>query len=139
MKTSELKNLIKEAVLDAIRDQMKDLLLEAFKALKTTIQETRTPQTDYKPTFTQPTFDAREKYANILGESAMGFTSRYIKQLNPAVADPANGNFSLPTVNIQIGQNFELFYLCHKNFKFIIQTVLNPIKYTCYNFFHTLG
>ncbi len=42
-----------------------------LKSYKTTIQEMLTPQTDYKPTFTQPTFDAREKYANILGETAM--------------------------------------------------------------------
>ena len=46
MKTSELKQLIKEAVRDAIRDEMKDILLEALKTPKTSIQETRTPQTD---------------------------------------------------------------------------------------------
>ena len=93
MKTSELKQLIKEAVRDAIRDEMKDILLEALKTPKTSIQETQTTQTDYKPTFTQPTFDAREKYANILGETAMSFTSRDINPFNPsAVGDPVNGN-----------------------------------------------
>ena len=93
MKTSELKQLIKEAVRDAIRDEMKDILLEALKTPKTSIQETQTTQTDYKPTFTQPTFDAREKYANTLGETAMSFTSRDINQFNPSVVgDPVNGN-----------------------------------------------
>ena len=53
------------------------------------IQPIETP----KPTFTQPTFDAREKYANILGETAMSFTSRDVNQFNPAaVGDPVNGN-----------------------------------------------
>jgi hypothetical protein len=95
MKTSELKQLIKEAVRDAIRDEMKDILLEALKTPKTTIRENHTPTTtpEYKPTFTQPTFDAREKYANILGETAMSFTSRDVNQFNPAaVGDPVNGN-----------------------------------------------
>lgn len=93
MKTSELKQLIKEAVRDAIRDEMKDILLEALKTPKTSIQETHTSQPDYKPTFTQPTFDAREKYASILGETAMSFTSRDINQFNPSsVGDPVNGN-----------------------------------------------
>jgi hypothetical protein len=93
MKTSELKQLIKEAVRDAIRDEMKDILLEALRSPKTTIQETHTPQTDFQPTFTPPTFDAREKYANILGETAMSFTSRDVNPFNPStVGDPVNGN-----------------------------------------------
>ena len=95
MKTSELKQLIKEAVRDAIRDEMKDILLEALKSQKTSIQETRThiPSTDYKPTFTEPTFNAREKYASILGETALSFTSKDVNTFNPnAVGDPINGN-----------------------------------------------
>jgi hypothetical protein len=95
MKTSELKQLIKEAVRDAIRDEMKDILLEALKAPKTTIRENYTqPSTpEYKPTFTQPTFDVKRRYDEILGETAMNFTSGDVPRFSPsAVGDPVNGN-----------------------------------------------
>jgi hypothetical protein len=95
MKTSELKQLIKEAVRDAIRDEMKDILLEALKTPKTTIQEIHTqPSTpEYKPTFTQPTFDMRQKYSEMLGETAMNFTSGDVPRFSPSsVGDPVNGN-----------------------------------------------
>ena len=95
MKTSELKQLIKEAVRDAIRDEMKDILLEALKTPKTTIRENHTPTTtpEYKPTFTQPTFDVKRRYDEILGETAMNFTSGDVSRFSPSSAgDPVNGN-----------------------------------------------
>jgi len=39
MKTSELKQLIKEAVREAIQDELKDILLEAVKSTKTIVRE----------------------------------------------------------------------------------------------------
>ena len=98
MKTSELKQLIKEAVRDAIRDEMKDILLEALKTPKTTIRENHTPTStpEYKPTFTQPTFDVKRRYDEILGETAMNFTSGDISRFSPSsVGDPVNGNLGM--------------------------------------------
>ena len=40
MKTAELKNIIKEAVREAIQEELKDILLEAVRAPKAPIQET---------------------------------------------------------------------------------------------------
>jgi hypothetical protein len=39
MKTAELKNLIKEAVREAIQEELKDILLEAVRSPKAPIQE----------------------------------------------------------------------------------------------------
>lgn len=41
MKVDQLKNLIKEAVREAIQEELKDILLEAVRAPKTTVVETR--------------------------------------------------------------------------------------------------
>ena len=94
MKTSELKQLIKEAVREAIQDELKDILLEAVKSTKTIVRESYTPQPETpKPTFTQPTFDMRQKYSEMLGETAMSFTSGDVPRFSPsAVGDPVNGN-----------------------------------------------
>jgi hypothetical protein len=40
MKPSELKSFIKEAVREAIQEELKDILLEAVRAPKAPIQET---------------------------------------------------------------------------------------------------
>jgi hypothetical protein len=92
MKTSELKQLIKEAVREAIQDELKDILLEAVKSTKTIVRESYTPQPETpKPTFTQPTMDMRQKYMDTLGETALGFTTRDIP-FSPAGVDPVNGS-----------------------------------------------
>jgi hypothetical protein len=38
MKTTDFKNLIKEAVREAIQEELKDILLEAVRAPKTIVQ-----------------------------------------------------------------------------------------------------
>jgi hypothetical protein len=93
MKTTELKKFIKEAVREAIQEELKDILLEAVRSPKQVVREAynpppRTPE----PSFTQPTMDLRSKYADVLGETAMSFTSNDVAQPFRPQGDPINGN-----------------------------------------------
>ena len=83
MKTAELKNLIKDAVREAIQEELKDILLEAVRLPKAPIQETyqmnNLLQPVNIPTTTQPEKSYAEKkamYADMLNEmKTMSFTS----------------------------------------------------------------
>jgi hypothetical protein len=94
MKTDGLKKLIKEAVREAIQEELKEILLEAVKSPKQTIRESYTPPTRTpEPSFTQPTMDLRSKYKDILGETALSFTSNDVQStFRPQSSDPVNGN-----------------------------------------------
>jgi len=97
MKTDGLKKLIKEAVREAIQEELKDILLEAVRSPKTIVKESYAPTSPTppttNPTFTQPTMDIRQKYKDVLGETALSFTSNDIQQsFRPQVSDPINGN-----------------------------------------------
>lgn len=93
MKKSEFKNLMKEAVREAIQEELKDILLEAVKSptvvqQPTPVMENKTPQ--------QQQMDAkskREAYANILGQTAQSFTTNNVqpKFQAPSGFDAANG------------------------------------------------
>ena len=93
MKTDGLKKLIKEAVREAIQEELKDILLEAVRSPKQIVRESIQPVETPKPTFTQPTMDLRQKYKDVLGETALSFTSNDIQQtIKPQSSDPINGN-----------------------------------------------
>lgn len=93
MKTDGLKKLIKDAVREAIQEELKDILLEAVRSPKTIIKESNQPPETFKPSFTQPTMDLRQKYKDILGETALSFTSNDVQQpFKPQSTDPVNGN-----------------------------------------------
>jgi hypothetical protein len=93
MKTDGLKKLIKEAVREAIQEELKDILLEAVRSPKQIVRESIQPVETPKPTFTQPTMDLRQKYKDVLGETALSFTSNDIQQtFKPQSSDPINGN-----------------------------------------------
>ena len=93
MKTDGLKKLIKEAVREAIQEELKDILLEAVRSSKQIVRESIQPIETPKPTFTQPTMDLRQKYKDVLGETALSFTSNDIQQtFKPQSSDPVNGN-----------------------------------------------
>lgn len=102
MKTDGLKKLIKEAVREAIQEELKDILLEAVKAPKQIVREAynpspRTPE----PSFTQPTIDVRQKYKDVLGETALSFTSNDVQQpFRPQSSDPVNGNLGTGEVGM---------------------------------------
>ncbi len=107
MKSTELKNMIKDAVREAIQEELKDILLEAVKAPKAStvavVQES-VAQTPNQPQQPQMNADQkREAYQNILGEMGNTMTTNNVPQsFNPAGADPING--SLPPGEVDMSQ-----------------------------------
>ena len=57
MKPSEFKTIIKQAVREAIQEELKDILLEAVRGSRSTISEVqyRAPISEYNPTVKSPT------------------------------------------------------------------------------------
>jgi hypothetical protein len=105
MKSTDFKKLIKEAVREAIQEELKDILLEAVRTPKTLVKESFTPTPvpfqPPTPTFTQPTMDARKAYADIMNETMMSFTSQDVQQpFRPQSTDPINGNLGTGEVGM---------------------------------------
>jgi hypothetical protein len=101
MKTSTFKKMIKDAVKEAIQEELKDILLEAVKSPKQNITESHNPvNLSSKP----PTVDLRNGYMDILNETALGFTSKDVAQpFNPKVGgDSING--TLPEGELSMDQ-----------------------------------
>ena len=102
MKSTDFKKIIKEAVREAIQEELKDILLEAVKSPKQVVRESyNPPPRTVEPTFTQPTMDLRQKYKDILGETSLSFTSNDVQQpFIPQVSDPINGNLGTGEVGM---------------------------------------
>jgi hypothetical protein len=101
MKTDGLKKLIKEAVREVIQEELKDILLEAVRSPKQIVRESIQPIETPKPTFTQPTMDLRSKYKDVLGETALSFTSNDVQStFRPQSSDPVNGNLGAGEVGM---------------------------------------
>jgi len=107
MKTTELKNLIKEAVKEAIHEELKDILLEAVRAPKTIVQES------IRDTYAQPHIEKpkqltvqerRDMFSGMLDEMQMGgvATSQYANNFNPTPVDTING--ALPEGQVGLDQ-----------------------------------
>jgi hypothetical protein len=94
MKTDGLKKLIKEAVREAIQEELKDILLEAVRTPKQIVRESYspTPSPTPKPAYAPPPVDFKTKYAEVLGETALSFTSQDAVPFRPQSSDPVNGN-----------------------------------------------
>ena len=120
MKPSELKSFIKEAVREAIQEELKDILLEAVRAPKLPIQETYqtnnllqpvTVDTTTQVTNSTPQKSATEKRAmmeSIMGDMRMGqdtlnFTTQNIAantlQIPPGMNTSGDGS-KLPEGNV---------------------------------------
>ena len=65
MKSTELKKLIKEAVKEAIGEEMRDILLEAVRSPKQAVYENQAPPPS-NPTPTVDTGEVRTKYTDVL-------------------------------------------------------------------------
>ena len=104
MKTTDFKKIIKQAVKEAIQEELKDILLEAVKSPKQVVRESYAPTTNpiqpSQPTYTPPSIDFRSKYAEVLGETAMSFTSNDVQPFRPQVSDPVNGNLGAGEVGM---------------------------------------
>ena len=79
MKSTELKKMIKDAVKEAIQEEMKDILLEAVRAPKgssvAVVQESVNPTANIQ---SQPTMTAEQKrslYEQALNETSLSFNS----------------------------------------------------------------
>ena len=110
MKTTELKNLIKEAVREAIHEELKDILLEAVRAPKTVVQES------LRDTYAQPHIEKpkqltaqerKDMFSGILGEMQNGgaATSAYAGTFNPRGAMPGG---DLPPGEVGLDQIMNL-------------------------------
>lgn len=107
MKSSEFKKLIKEAVREVIQEELKDILLEAVRAPKTQIvKEHMIPQVDISSKPIDITMDKKKAYMDILGETALNFTSRDVQKFAPQGVDPVNG--SLPEGEVGMDQIMNL-------------------------------
>lgn len=123
MKLSQLKIIVKEAVKEAIQEEMKDLLMEAVRAPKQTVYENRmgTPTTDVAaPTPMNPAMQTsmpegdrmamRENIQSVLGGMMPGAngtisanTNSMPLQMNGPV-DTTSPNGSLPQGDVSINQ-----------------------------------
>ena len=115
MKANELKKMIKEAVREAIQDELKDILLEAIKSPKQVVTESQitsiTPQHIVStPTTPQlSSFEIKKRYMDVLGETALGFTSNDAQKFNPQGAgDTTSPNGQLPAGEVGMDQIMNL-------------------------------
>jgi len=95
MKSTDFKKIIKEAVREAIQEELKDILLEAVRTPKTIVKESFSPGQPplNPPSYAPPSIDFRSKYAEVLGETALNFTSQDAQpSFRPQSSDPVNGN-----------------------------------------------
>ena len=95
MKSTDFKKIIKEAVREAIQEELKDILLEAVRSPKQVVRESYTPgpPPPNPPSYAPPSIDFRSKYAEVLGETALSFTSQDAQpSFRPQSSDPVNGN-----------------------------------------------
>ena len=98
MKSTELKKMIKDAVKEAIQEELKDILLEAVRAPKGSVavmQESVKPEPPTSGIPTQPSMTAEQKrnlYEQALGETTMNFNSSNAQTFRPQAGyDAANG------------------------------------------------
>jgi len=113
MKQSELKNLIKTAMKEAIQEELKDILLEAVRNNKQPVNESYRVSDDRTLSFNtnsiphqQPvknSIDTKKAYMDILGEMAQGPKSGFGGEfkVNKNI-DPVNG--TLPEGQLGLDQ-----------------------------------
>ena len=108
MKVNQLKTIIKQAVKEAIQEEMKDILLEAIKIPKTQIQE-NTP-VKQKPLDKKDKKVIRENYMSVLNGMMPGAngtlsatTADVPLQVNGPV-DTTSANGTLPAGNVSMDQ-----------------------------------
>jgi len=117
MKTTELKQLIKEAVKEAIQEEIKDILLEAVRAPKgvSVGQSFEQPLTENKPSPKSKNLaEQRAAYQSILGDMKLGqdtlnFNSSNASAFSSTLQPTSNMNTSadgsaLPAGNVGLDQ-----------------------------------
>lgn len=112
MKTSELKKLLKDAVKEAIQEELRDILLEAVKSSKQPVNEASTQQVNEsyaQPVLAEPRKlspeERKNMFSGILGEMQNGgvANSSYAGEVKASgPIDPVNG--SLPEGSVGLDQ-----------------------------------
>ena len=105
MKLSELKNVVKDAVKEAIQEEMKDILLEAVRSPK---QVVSTPAVASEPIQETDRLKLRENMMNVLdgmrpgANGTLNATSADVPMQVTGPVDNANG--SLPQGSVSMDQ-----------------------------------
>ena len=109
MKLSELKSVVKEAVREAIQEEMKDILLEAVRAPRQMVSPTPTiPNT---PMSSDNRMAMRENIQNVLGgmmPGANGTLSATSANVPLQVTNTDTANGSLPVGEVGMDQIMNL-------------------------------
>jgi hypothetical protein len=105
MKPSELKSFIKEAVREAIQEELKDILLEAVRAPKTPIIEAPVGGVGFGITTTSPTPTKSPAEKRAMMESIMGDMRRGQDTLSFNSADARGMGMNQTTLQITPGMN----------------------------------
>jgi hypothetical protein len=110
MKSSEFKKIVKSAVKEAIQEELKDILFEAFKSQTNTSQITEnksklgTPTMDVAASTLQtPSLsleDKRKKYEEALNGTTLNFSSNNVQAFRPQSSDPVNGSLGEGSVSM---------------------------------------
>jgi len=110
MKTDALKKLIKDAVREAIQDELKDILLEAVRSNKQPIRESYQVSDDRTLNFTsnqvpKTPINNKQAYMDILGDMAQGPKSEFAGdfKVNSSVNTMAEGS-ALPSGQLGLDQ-----------------------------------
>ena len=102
MKSSEFKRLVKESVKEAIQEELKEILLEAVKSSNNVSSQPHQVMESKSPSNVNIE-DKRKAYADILGETAKGFTTKDVSSFQPKPGyDVANG--TLPSGEVDMSQ-----------------------------------
>ena len=108
MKVNQLKTIIKQAVKEAIQEEMKNILLEAIKTPKTQIQE-NTP-VKQKPLDKKDKKVIRENYMSVLNgmmpgaNGTLSATSADVPMQVNGPIDTTSANGSLPQGTVSMDQ-----------------------------------
>ncbi len=110
MKSSEFKKIVKSAVKEAIQEELKDILFEAFKSQTNTSQITENKSNignpiDYSSINSSPSpslslEDKRKKYEEALNGTTLNFSSNNAQAFRPQSSDPVNGSLGGGSVSI---------------------------------------
>ena len=108
MKIDGLKKLIKEAVREVIQEELKDILLEAVKSPRTTIQETYTPVPTYQQSSTV-NHDLKRNLRSMIGGEFDTVISANSSHAQPSYTPPPSANTmgegsSLPGGEVSLDQ-----------------------------------
>jgi hypothetical protein len=105
MKPSELKSFIKEAVREAIQEELKDILLEAVRAPKTPIIEAPVGGVGFGVTTTSPTPTKSPAEKRAMMESIMGDMRRGQDTLSFNSMDARGAAINQTTLQVAPGMN----------------------------------